>query len=220
MPADEPCPVPLHQSVAALRREGRALDPIVEGLTPQDMRRPTRLDAWNVRELLAHLIRAPQRLTTYLTGPAPPEPEIDWLGYWQAAREQEPVSIAQRARSAAQRSSDDELRSQWAAAWPEATVEAAHSHPSRALVGPFGAMRLDHYITTRVVEVTVHGLDLRAALDLEEVATPAGLEVTCAVLEGLLGVSRPVDLARDDLAFVLAATGRAAHDDPDLPVLA
>lgn len=219
MDPDAPCPVAFERSVAALRLEGRALDPVVEAISEEQMRWPTRLGAWTVRELLAHLVRVPRRLTTYLTGPIPPQPETDWIGYWHAAREHDPASVAQRARTAAARMSDAELRTAWSRVWPEAAVEAAHSHPARALVGPFGAMRLDHYLTTRVVEVTVHGLDLRHALGLEEVATPAGLEVTCAVLEALLGLPRPVDLARDDLGFVLAATGRVRHDDPDLPVL-
>lgn len=218
--ADAPCPVPTDKSLAALRMECGALEMIIANARADDLARPTRLPEWSVQQLLAHLVRGIERIDAYLTAPIPPTPQIDWLGYWHQVREVgDPAGIARRAREFADRVNDRPVLTVWRTTWTTAVEEAAACEPDRLLTSPFGPMRLDHYLTTRVFETTVHGLDLRVALGLEEVATPLGLEVTAAVLEGLLAAPRPVDLERDDIAFVLAATGRTDHLDPDLPVI-
>src|SRR6266567_1223063 len=74
------------------------------------------------------------------------------------------------------------------------TIEECRATPADT-VGPgyFAPMRVDEFVASRVVEAVVHGLDLT------------------------LG-RRPADLA-DDLAWVLAASGRAAHPDNRLPLI-
>ena len=53
-------------------------------------------------------------------------------------------------------------------------------------------------------------------------ATPAGVELTAEILDDLLArrtvAGKPDDLS-DDLAWVRAASGRAEHDDPRLPLI-
>lgn len=218
MTASAPCPVLAERSLAAITMECRAIDSILAAARAQDLPRPTRLPDWNVQHLLAHMVRGLDRIRAYLMAPVPPTAEVSWLGYWSAARETDPVAISRRAREFAASVNDRPVRKVWEQTWRGAVEEAASCDPDRHLLSPFGPMRLDHYLTTRVFEVTVHGLDLRAALELEEVATPLGLEVTTQVLEGLLTGPRPPDLL-DDVAFVLAATGRSDHDDPRLPVV-
>lgn len=218
MDASQPCPVDLQLSVAALRMECGALDGVIDNLRTGDVGRPTRLPDWNVQQLVAHLVRGVDRIRAYLAAPIPPEAETSWLEYWGRTRDlADPASIARRAREFAEGINDRPIREVWRTTWRRNLDEAAACGPERLLKPPFGAMRLDHYLTTRVLEVTVHGLDLRAALELEEVATPFGLEATAAVLDGLLGGERPEGLEGVD--YVLAATGRAPHDDPRLPVI-
>jgi hypothetical protein len=68
----------------------------------------------------------------------------------------------------------------------------------------------------------VHGFDLTDALGRETIATPDGVAFTAGVMDELLRRrtvgARPADLS-DDLAWVRAASGRAAHDDPRLPLI-
>lgn len=217
--ANQPCPIPLAQSLAALRQECLALDPIIDDL-PQDLAaHPTPLEDFTLQVLVAHLARGMSRFTAYLTLDIPSRPSVDWLGYWRAAAiEADPAGIARRARQYAAEIEGRPVPTVWRESWQRGLQLADAASPDRLLPAPFGAMRLDHYATSRVVEATVHGLDLRAALGLEQVATPAGLGVTTAVLEGLLPGARPEDLA-DDVPFVLSATGRRPHPDPRLPVL-
>jgi hypothetical protein len=83
-------------------------------------------------------------------------------------------------------------------------------------------MRLDEFVPSRMVEAVVHGLDLTDALGRDPIATPQGVAITAAIFDELLArwtvPGRPADLA-DDLAWVRAASGRAAHSDPRLPLL-
>ena len=103
------------------------------------------------------------------------------------------------------------------------TIEEARSVPASA-VGPgyFAPMQVDEFVASRVVEAVVHGLDLTQALGRDPIGTPQGVALTASILDDLLARRtvgrRPADLA-DDLAWVLAASGRAAHPDNRLPLI-
>lgn len=221
MPPSEPCPVSFARSLEALDAEATALWPAVQAFPVDVWSRPTRLPAWNVRQLLVHLTRAYDRIVAYVRAPEPLQVDVDWLGYYRMAMAQaRPDDVAQRTIEQAADEAPARVATAYRTAATDALQLAQEAGPARVIASPFGAIRLDHYLTTRVVEATVHGLDLRHASGLEEVATPAGLAVTAELLDGLLGGPRPVDLERDQLAWVLAATGRVTHADPELPVLA
>jgi hypothetical protein len=83
-------------------------------------------------------------------------------------------------------------------------------------------MQLGEFVPSRVVEAVVHGFDLTDALGRDTIATPQGIALTAAILDDLLArrtvAGRPDDLA-EDLAWVRAASGRAEHDDPRLPLI-
>ena len=83
-------------------------------------------------------------------------------------------------------------------------------------------MQVDEFVASRVVEAVVHGLDLTLALARDPIATPEGLALTALILDDLLARRtlgrRPADLT-EDLAWVLAAAGRAQHPDNRLPLI-
>jgi uncharacterized protein (TIGR03083 family) len=214
-----PCPVPVTTSLRALRAEADALTPVIAALRPDDLGRATRLPDWDVQVLVAHLVRGVDRIRADLTETLPETPELDWAGYFTtAATRTSGADVSERARAFAGAINDRPVADVWLRACTEAERLASLAPPDRPVGTPFGPIRVDHYLPSRVLEVTVHGLDLRDALDLEAVATPDGLGVSAALLETLLDGDRPAELG-DDLAFVLAATGRAPNDDPRLPVL-
>jgi hypothetical protein len=103
------------------------------------------------------------------------------------------------------------------------TIEMCRAVPADT-VGPgyFAPMQVDEFVASRVVEAVVHGLDLALALNRDPIATPEGLALTAAILDDLLARRtlgrRPADLA-DDLAWVMAASGRAEHADNRLPLI-
>ncbi|MBW3657801.1 MAG: maleylpyruvate isomerase N-terminal domain-containing protein [Actinobacteria bacterium] len=219
MAFDDPCPIPPDRSLAALRMEGDALAGVVAAMTTQDLDRPTRLGDWTVQQLVAHLIRGVDRIPSYLAAGDPPDAGTDWLDYWSQAAETDPGGVAERARQFARAINGRRVLDVWKETLEVAVGEGRAAPADRLVRTPFGGIRLDHYLPTRVLEITVHGLDLRAALGLEEVATPIALGITAEVLDRLIEGPRPDGLADDAVAWVLAATGRAPSDDPRLPVL-
>jgi hypothetical protein len=87
---------------------------------------------------------------------------------------------------------------------------------------PYPLIRLDEFISTRIVEAVVHGIDLTDALRRPSTATTEGIAHTAQLLDDLLTRSRtggrPPGLD-DDMAWVRAASGRGAHPDPRLPLI-
>jgi uncharacterized protein (TIGR03083 family) len=88
--------------------------------------------------------------------------------------------------------------------------------------GYYALMRLDEFVASRIVEAVVHGLDLTDATGRDPIATPDGIAYTAALLDELLArrtvAGRPADLS-DDLTWIRAASGRASHADPRLPLI-
>jgi hypothetical protein len=99
------------------------------------------------------------------------------------------------------------------------TIEEARSVPGSA-VGPgyFAPMRVDEFVASRVVEAVVHVLDLTQALGRDPIGTPQGIALTASILDDLLA-RRTVGRRPADLAWVLAASGRAEHPDNRLPLI-
>ena len=103
------------------------------------------------------------------------------------------------------------------------TIQGARTMaPDTVGPGYYALMRLDEFVPSRVVEAVVHGIDLADAIGREPFATPEGVAVTAGILDDLLArktvPGRPADLG-DDLAWVRAASGRADHPDPRLPLI-
>ncbi|MGZ5297806.1 MAG: hypothetical protein ACXWEZ_12920 [Actinomycetota bacterium] len=102
-------------------------------------------------------------------------------------------------------------------------VEGSRAKPPTFVgSGYYALMELGEFAPSRIVEAVVHGFDLTDALGRETIATSDGVAFTAVVMDELLRRrtvgGRPSDLL-DDLAWVRAASGRAPHDDPRLPLI-
>ena len=176
------------------------------------------LGEWSVAELVAHLIRAADRITHYLAQPVDGEvPVCDRVEYFRFDHRAAATGVADRSRADAARIGTDALASTFTAAWT-ATTAALRTEPADRIVPTFmGPMTLEEYSATRVLELVVHGLDLCRALDVPERTDPTALAMTERILRSLLDGDMPGGLT--GTAFVMAATGRDPHPDPRLPVL-
>lgn len=173
---------------------------------------PSTCPPWTIRELACHVRIAVARVPGMLAAPAPPGPPIPARAYYAPARVD---PSANTDRVAAARLD--------AAAWPSpravttaftdavaAAIAAARRHdPARLVRTRWGdPMTLEDYLVTRVVEVTVHGLDIAASLHRPPWTTPAAASVVTGLLTGTGGTGLPATLGWDPPTLIAKATGR------------
>ncbi len=171
---------------------------------------PTRLERWRVRELYAHVARGIVTLGNLLADPTGAPAEIPHAAAYFARLRGGPASADEVARIAVQFAADTGdagLADLFGRAGIEVLTAAAALAPSTVLASIAGPIRLHSYLVTRIVEATVHMLDLQHALDAEAVVPEPALLRTVQVLVQLIPSASFIDLA----------TGRGA--DPVFPVL-
>ena len=193
-----------------------AIDETLAAVEPSAWDRPA-LGSWTLAELVAHLVRGATRVTAYVPEPVPDEPSVDRIEYCRFDADAEAPAIAGRAVEEAAAVEAHTLPGRFSVGWRASAAAASDHGPAQLLPTFRGPMRLDEYLATRVLEMVVHHLDVRVALDQPPASPPAAARMTMAILEGLLGESRPRNMGRT--RFIQAATGRIKTDDPRFPVL-
>jgi uncharacterized protein (TIGR03083 family) len=161
------------------------------------------LGEWTVRDLVGHTNRAFLTVETYLDNPAARaevQRPVDYFLRAQAALGN-PAAVAARGREAGQALGAD----------PHAVVRHTATRvqqrlaavPDTALLAtPVGGMRLIDYLPTRVFELTIHTLDLAAAVGATATPSEAASRITSTlVLELALAAGKVGPL-------LLAVTGR------------
>jgi len=201
----------------AFRQECRAVDQSLAAV-PADAWTRIALGSWTIAELVAHLVRGVSRITEYAEREVPADAVLlDRVTYWDKGGV-DSAEIAARAVHLAREVDAETLPALFTEGW-SADAELATSLPAdRIIVSVRGPIALDEYLATRVLEVTIHHLDLRAALDQPASTTAAAGELTMGMLERRLGGPRPRNMGR--VRFLQVATGRIPSDDPRFPLLA
>lgn len=198
--------------IDALAAEAEHLCTEMLGLDEADFDRRTPCPPWTVRELLAHVLAASDRLPSTLAEPEPPRPEVDAFGYYRPDERFGPqanrVRVAAARRDAGLHANGHDLA--------EAVDDACQSMVALARTVPGGrvvrtrwgdAMLLPDTLT-RVVELALHGLDLAVAVGRSPWLTVPAAQV----VEELLLQGTPSETVRalgwDTPTFVQKATGR------------
>ncbi|HEY5266445.1 MAG TPA: maleylpyruvate isomerase N-terminal domain-containing protein [Acidimicrobiales bacterium] len=133
------------------------------------------LGEWTIKELVGHTNRANVIIVDYLERPQRAEP-ADSTYFTDE-------NIAQRGRDAVEQLGDDPYAA--VAAASERAIALVQRTPSGAAVGsPMGTMKLSDYLPSRTAELTIHGLDLARALNLELVAPSEALRASLAYVAG------------------------------------
>lgn len=178
----------LDTGVAGVVGQLGLVDRLVEALGPDDLERPTRLGQWRVAELVAHV--GMSNLPRYLAA----EPAaratmttVDWVRGCAAAAD----DVNERAQGMTAEGRPAELRT--LVHETRVSVEAALQgvQPSFVVPARFGDMAVADYLATRCVELTVHALDLCAALDRQPELDPAAVSVAVKLLASALAVIAP-----------------------------
>ncbi len=171
------------------------------------------LGEWNVRDLVGHTSRALSVIERYAATPGREASFRSGAEYYirTLSRANAHDQIAERGRAEGARLGAD----------PAATVRDTADRIlalvdtlpddfilSISLGGvPFGGIRLDDYLETRVVELTVHTLDLANAIGADVEAPAEALSVTLHLLADLAVASG------QGATLALAATGRGLLPD-------
>jgi uncharacterized protein (TIGR03083 family) len=220
------------EMVDALTEGLQALEDKLSSLAEDDWARPTRLQPaeeerppWDVLQLAAH-IDVFMGLTMGLVGePQSVEPVVDRASFYISVSDRHQVApaiyqyIVDHAEGHSPKTILDTVQETF-----KQSLEAIRTTPP-GTVGPgfFGPMRLDEFVATRLVETTVHGMDLTDALGAPPLHMPRTATMAAEVLDELVArrtvPGRPADLEGDDLAFIRAVAGRGEHADPRLPII-
>jgi hypothetical protein len=175
------------------------------------------LEAWNVHELVTHIGRS--FLDFPVLGPAPgaqPRTIREYISdYGAAARE-----IADGTKQLARSFSGDVLAGIDNCA--RLGFRALDALSTDVVRGPRGAITLDDFILTRLIELVVHGDDL--ARSVPQVPAPPLLDGPMAAVSDALAQAYAEVTGRqpeigDTLDWIRAATGRVASEDESLPLL-
>jgi uncharacterized protein (TIGR03083 family) len=221
--------------VQRLEAEVAQLEQAFRGLTKTDWRRPTLLQPpsdmlprWTIFELAGHVDIAIGGVTRMLIA-SQQDGQVgrDRVSFFIFPRAQVAPVFYDYAYTMVEGKSPEQMADVLAETFTQTIEEARATSPD--VVGQFEfddgdgmLMRLGEFVPSRMVEAVVHGLDLTDALGQEPIATPEGVSVTAAIFDELLAritvPGRPADLT-DDMAWVRAASGRAPHPDPRLPLL-
>jgi uncharacterized protein (TIGR03083 family) len=196
--------------IEALREECEQVSATVLALPEDDFTRPTRCTAWNVKELLAHMYRDVDRLNFALTEAAPSEPDSDSVSYW---RSYDPLAdapdIADRAKELANTHATGAfLAEAWDEMWRRTLDSAASADRARVVVTWGPALSIDEFLKTRVLEITVHRMDLEDALGRKGWGTDQAISIVDDILVGLLGQEPPEELDWDVIDFIETGCGR------------
>ncbi|WP_405659670.1 maleylpyruvate isomerase N-terminal domain-containing protein [Streptomyces sp. NBC_01166] len=197
-------------------RSWAALRTVVAELPDEDFSQPSGCAGWLVRDLVCHLVIDAQDVLITLATPAATEPTRDAVSYWEI--------------TGTPPSGDDPLDAltvRLAAAYEQPSLLKFHlddvgSAAGRAAglaapglrVGTRGeVMSVGDYLTTYVLEWTLHHLDLAAHLPDVPEAPAEGLARSRQLLEEIAGSAFPASLSDKDA--LLVGTGRRPPTDAE-----
>ncbi|WP_326736823.1 maleylpyruvate isomerase N-terminal domain-containing protein [Streptomyces sp. NBC_01022] len=190
-------------------RSWAALRTAVADLPDEDFARPSGCAGWLVRDLVCHLVIDAQDVLITLATPTAAEPTRDAVTYWEV--------------SGTPPTGDDPLDAltvRLAAAYEEAWLLKFHLDDVGSAAGRAAGLAdpgarvgtrdevftVDEYLTTYVLEWTLHHLDLVAHLPDAADPPAEGLARSRALLEAIAGAAFPASLPDRDA--LLIGTGR------------
>jgi hypothetical protein len=198
-------------------------------LTEEDWAKPTLLvpvdpdlPKWTVFELAGHFDVSIGLTRTLIAGKEDSQPARDSTSFFINPRSETGPVVYSYAYTMVEGKTPADMPGVLAETFSK-TISEAREVPAD-LVGPgyFAPMRVDEFVYSRILEAVVHGIDLAQALNGPIFATPDGITATASILDDLLARrtrgARPPEL-KDDLAWILAASGRAESGDNRLPLI-
>ncbi|WP_326660968.1 maleylpyruvate isomerase N-terminal domain-containing protein [Streptomyces sp. NBC_00385] len=186
-----------------------ALRTAVAELPDEAFARPSGCTGWLVRDLVCHLVIDAQDVLITLATPAASEPTRDAVTYWEVSTTpptgDDPLD-ALTVRLAAAYEEPWLLRFHLDDVGSAAGRAAVLADPAARVGTRDEVLTVDEYLTTYVLEWTLHHLDLIAHLPDAADPPPEGMARSRALLESIAGAAFPASLSDRDA--LLVGTGR------------
>ena len=212
-----------------LERELQGVLAVFDGVSGDDWKKPTRLEPldpgvthWTVFELAGHFDISIGLTRMLIAQPSDGQVGRDRVSFFIFPRSEVAPVVYSYAYTMVEGKTPADMPGVLRETFTKTIEESRANPPSLVGSGYYALMELGEFAPSRIVEAVVHGFDLTDALGIDTIATPDGVAFTAGVMDELLRRrtvgGRPADLS-DDLAWVRAASGRAPHDDPRLPLI-
>lgn len=202
-------------------RAWTALRTAVADLPDEDFARPSGCTGWLVRDLVSHLITDAQDVLITLVTPADTAPTRTAVTYWDVTDTpptgDDPLD-ALTVRLAAAYEEPRLLRFHLDDVGSAAGRAAALADPDLRVGTRGQVLTVADYLTTYVLEWTLHHLDLIAHLPAAAPPPAEGLAWARELLEGIAGTAFPASFS--DADALLVGTGRRAPTDAQRAALA
>ncbi len=217
------------EATDVLEEELLKLLDVFDGLSDDDWSASTRLEPldatlehWTVFELAGHFDISIGLTRMLIADPSDGQPGRDRVSFFIFPRSEVAPVVYDYAYTMVQGKTPADMPATLRETFTKTISEARAKPPELVGSGYYALMELGEFVPSRVVEAVVHGFDLTDALGRDTIAGERAVRITAGILDELLArrtvAGRPSDLG-DDLAWVRAASGRAEHDDPRLPLI-
>jgi hypothetical protein len=220
---------PYEHAVDTLERELIAIEDVFRSLDDDGWRLPTELvpldpslPHWTVFELAGHFDISIGLTRMLIADPQEGQPGRDRASFFIFPRAEVAPVVYDYAYTMVDGKTPSDMPDVLHETFSKTISESRATSPDTIGPGYYALMTLGEFVPSRVVEAVVHGMDLTDALGRPPIASPDAIGITAGILDELLArrtvAGRPSDLT-DDLEWIRAASGRAEHDDPRLPVI-
>lgn len=205
------------EEIDALAAEGARTSAFLLGLDAPDWKAPTRCPPWDVRDLVVHMTGMMEGTGTIsLQEPLATPPVKNRVTWWDYDIEEDQAETREWVEESSARMPEGPLNERWQAALdrgiPAVTALLRDGDP--VVQAGDNPILLSEFIATRVLEITIHTMDVRDAFGLGPDPSPEGLAVTLGILATRLGAD-PQAMGFDGPDFVLLSTGRRPATDAD-----
>ena len=215
--------------IDVLERELQGVLAVFDGLSGDDWSQPTTLEPldpgkphWTIFELAGHFDISIGLTSMLIDQPSDGQVGRDRVSFFIFPRSEVAPVVYDYAYTMVEGNTPADMPGVLRETFTKAVEGSRANPPTFVGSGYYALMEIGEFAPSRIVEAVVHGFDLTDALGRETIATADGIAFTAGVMDELLHrrtvSGRPSDLS-DDLAWVRAASGRAPHDDPRLPLI-
>ncbi|WP_369795975.1 maleylpyruvate isomerase N-terminal domain-containing protein [Actinoplanes sp. N902-109] len=210
-------------TLEAFREESDAFIGALAELPMSAWDRRTRCDPWQVRDVVAHVITVLARVPDMIAAPAPARPDTTATDYYRADHRFSDTANADRIRMSQQRAAVRDATSlvQDLTVTAQSVITHCRQEPIGRIVETRhgDAMLLPEFLSTRIVELAVHGLDVADAAGRRPWLTTAAAEHLQRLLFGPDWLTSVTALGWDAVTLVRKTTGRGpvtAQEDAEL----